>query len=138
MKILVAGDGYSEIHEVAVAHAFRRLGHHVGTFYWHEYFKTDSDFRRQWLKAQHKFIVGPTIAKLNADLVARAEEFRPDLVFIYRGTHVTGSAISRIKAQTPECLVFGYNYDDPFAPDHPHSLWRHFLSAVPAYDILFA
>src|SRR5712692_2851878 len=138
MRILVVGDGHSEIHEVAVAAAFRRLGHCVDTFYWHEYFKTGNRVGQQWLKAQHKFIVGPRISRVNADLVAKATLFRPELVFIYRGTHVTGSAILQIKAQMPKCLVFGYNNDDPFAAGHPPSLWRHFLTAIPMYDVSFA
>ena len=103
MKILVVGDGRSEIHEVAVAEAFRKLGHQVEVFYWHNYFSSDNIIVRQWLRAQNKFIFGPQITRLNRDLVARACLFLPDLIFIYRGTHVTSSAISQLKDRIPNC-----------------------------------
>lgn len=81
MKILVVGDGHSEIHEVPVAEAFRKLGHQVTTFYWHNYFKTRNIILKPWLRGQNKFIWGPQIRKINRDLSAKAYHLKPDLIF---------------------------------------------------------
>ena len=138
MKILVVGDGHSEIHEVAVAEAFRKLGHQVDVFYWNKYFRTNNFVVRQWFRVQNKFILGPQITKMNRDFVAKARQIIPDLIFIYRGTHVTPSTISKLKEQIPNCKVFGYNNDDPFALGHPPYLWRNFIAGVPHYDVVLA
>ena len=44
MKILVAGDCHSELHEEAVCKAFKELGHEVLKFGWHDYFKPTNGF----------------------------------------------------------------------------------------------
>lgn len=138
MKILVVGDGHSEIHEIAVAEAFRKLGHQVTTFYWHNYFKTPNIIMRHWLHGQNKVIWGPQIRKINRDLSAKAYHLKPDLIFIYRGTHIAAMTISEIKRNIPKCQIFGYNNDNPFAPGHPPWLWRNFMASLPLYDLMFA
>ncbi len=136
MKILVVGDGHSEIHEIAVAGAFRQLGHDVREFYWHRYFSCKRN--SAWLRLQNKFILGPRIGRLNADLAAEAVRFAPDLMFVYRGTHVLPSTLRWLKTQLPRCRVLGYNNDDPFAAKQPRWTWRYFLKGLPLYDAVFA
>lgn len=138
MKILVVGDGHSAIHEVAVAAALKKLGHEVEPFYWHSYFQLINPIVQLWRRAQNKFLIGPTINKLNCDLVKKAVEFGPRLIFIYRGTHVTPRTLIELKRVLPECQIFGYSNDDPFAAGHPPWLWRHFMKGVPIYDVVFA
>jgi spore maturation protein CgeB len=138
MKILVVGDGHSAIHEVAVVDAFKKLGHQVEAFYWQNYFNSQSRLVSLWQRVQNKFIIGPTLDRLNVDLINAAEQFNPKLMFIYRGTHITPQTITEIKQRLPDCVVYGYNNDDPFADGHPPWLWRHFLKSVPKYDLVFA
>ncbi|MDA9296044.1 glycosyltransferase [Burkholderiales bacterium] len=138
MKILVVGDGHSAIHEVAVFEAFQKLGHQVEAFYWHTYFNSQNPLVRLWQRIQNKFIIGPTLGGLNADLINAAVQFIPKLIFIYRGTHITPQTVTEIKQRLPDCVVYGYNNDDPFADGHPPWLWRHFLKSVPKYDLVFA
>jgi len=138
MRILVAGDGHSAIHEVAVVNAFQKLGHEVEAFYWQTYFESKYPVVRLWRRAQNKFIFGSTLAKLNADLISAAVKTNPKLIFIYRGTHVYTHTIEEIKRKLPNSFVFGYNNDDPFAVGHPPWLWRHFLKSVSKYDLMFA
>jgi len=138
MKILVVGDGHSSIHEVAVVEAFKKLGHQVEAFYWQAYFSSPKLVMRLWLRTQNKFIIGPTLNRLNADLIIAATEFNPKLIFIYRGTHIFPQTITVIQQKLPNCVVYGYNNDDPFADGHPSWLWRHFLTSIPKYDLLFA
>ena len=136
MKILVAGDGHSDIHEVAVAEAFRKLGHEVAVFYWSRYLQSPHTLFRLWLRAQNKFVWGPQIGRLNRDLVQRARGFGPDLVLVYRGTHVLPSALAELKRLLPACKLFGYNNDDPMSPGSSSWLWRHFLKGIPLYDVV--
>jgi hypothetical protein len=138
MKILVVGDGHSAIHEVAVAAAFKKLGHEVESFYWQDYFKSRNPIRRLWRRAQNKFLIGPSFNKLNRDLFLQAIQFEPKLIFIYRGTHIVSATIVALKRTFPDCKIFGYNNDDPFASGHPFWLWRHFLKSVPVYNLVFA
>jgi spore maturation protein CgeB len=138
MKILVVGDGRSAIHEVAVFNAFKKLGHTVEAFYWGDYYNSQNPFVRFWLRVQNKFIIEPMLSKVNAGLIRAAIEISPDLIFIYRGTHITSRSINNIKQKLPSCIIYGYNNDDPFSTGHPRWLWRHFLKCVPKYDLMFA
>jgi spore maturation protein CgeB len=118
--------------------AFKKLGHEVEPFYWQSYFKSINLLRRFLKKAQNKFLLGSTINRLNHDLVKKAIVFGPKLIFIYRGTHITPLTLIELKHSLPNCKIFGYNNDDPFAAGHPPWLWRHFMKCVPIYDLVFA
>lgn len=142
MKVLVAGDWHSELHEEVVSAALRELGHQVCEFKWHEYFDAlEGSCRRVRdvvLRAQNKYLAGPRFARVNRDFVSTAEAFQPDLVFVYRGTHITAESLRAIRRSCPGVVLAGYNNDDPFAPRQPRYLWRHFLEAVPEYDVVYA
>ena len=138
MKILIAGDWHSELHEQAVFNAFKALGHDVLKFAWHHYFKPDNRIDAFNKKVQNRLIAGPIIWKLNQDLIKAAAGFSPDMVFVYRGSHVTAGTLKKIKKMHPDATLVGYNNDDPFAKGHPYSLWRHFFKAVPVYDLVLA
>ena len=142
MKILIAGDWHSELHEEAVYQALRRLGHEVFRFSWHEYFHP----RTGWLRladdilkrAQNKYLMGPLLARINRDLLARVAEVKPDMIFVYRGTHITAQTLRAIRRVLPEITLVGYNNDDPFSPMYPTWLWRHFFAGIPEYDLVLA
>lgn len=139
MKILVAGDWHSELHEEAVYQAFKKLGHEVLKFSWHDYFKPNKGvIDRLGKKIQNRLVAGPIVQRLNRDFLTVAKRFSPDLIFVYRGTHLTFSTLKKIKQQLTDVTLVGYNNDDPFAQGHPYSLWRHFFKAVPVYDLMLA
>jgi len=139
---MVAGDWHSELHEVSVYEAFVRLGHRVERFSWHQYFRTPSGLFKPIKdivrRAQNKFLFGPLLNLVNQHLIEQVGHFEPDLLFVYRGTHIKASTLKKIKRLLPACILIGYNNDDPFAPGHPPWLWRHFLKAVPYYDLMLA
>lgn len=142
MRILIAGDWHSELHEEVVQQALRELGHEVQAFKWCGYFKRPRGVLG-WVahfvrRAQNKYLVGPAIRRLNRDLIAAALHFRPEMLFVYRGTHVTRETLRAIKKSSPDCVLVGYNNDDPFSPAYPHYLWRNFLRAIPVYDLMLA
>jgi len=138
MRVLVIGDGHSQIHEVAVANALKSLDHEVRSLFWHSYFEESNVVRRIFKRIQNKFLIGPAIKDINQDIVKEAIKFKPNLIFIYRGTHVYHDTISSLKALMPGCFIFGYNNDDPFSKGHSPFLWRHFLRSIPKYDLMFA
>lgn len=152
MKILVVADGIGEgIYDGAIANAFIDLGHQVKRFTWRHYFynyqykkefkiktaPSKFDFIKSiYYRVQNKFLIGPALYKINNDLVQTAEDFNPELIFIYRGTHVFKRTIKKIKNASGS-KVFGYNNDDPFSEVYPSYFWRFFLESIPEYDHLF-
>jgi spore maturation protein CgeB len=142
LRILIAGDWHSELHEEAIFHALGKLGHVVTAFSWHQYFRPsvgwitrlDSLARR----AQNKYLIGPQITRLNLDLIAQAAREQPDMVLIYRGTHILPETLRQLHLVVPDVALVGYNNDDPFAPNYPRWMWRHFLNGVPEYDLMLA
>ena len=141
MKILVAGDWHSELHEQAVYNAFIELGHETLRFAWHEYFKSAGAFSKlimPFLKAQNKYMFGPLVDRLNHELVDIVAHEQPNLVFVYRGTHIYQKTLQLIHKAAPSAVLVGYNNDDPFSPHYPRWKWRHFLAGVPEYDLVLA
>jgi len=142
MRILVAGDWHSELHEEVVSTALKNLGHEVEEFRWCHYFERKPGVwgrLAHWTsRVQNKYIVGVTVNRINTDLVDLASHFRPDMLFVYRGTHITADTLLAIKVAAPDCILVGYNNDDPFSPTQVPYLWRNFLSALPEYDLVLA
>lgn len=144
MNILVAGEWQFEIYEKAVFRALKSLGHEVYRFSWHEYFKSSAESgapffaKTFYRKFQNKFIIGPVINAINSDFVKAVHTYRPDMIFLYRGTHIKRDTLKAIKEKFPSTILIGYNNDNPFAEGHPFWLWRHFLASVPEYDMVLA
>lgn len=143
MKILIAGDWHSELHEEAAAIALNRLGHTVVRFPWHGYFNVTRPqhffpLGSSWMKLQNKFAVGPIVDRINEELASLVRESRADVLFLYRGTHIRQQTLMRIRRDNPRIMLVGYNNDDPFAPGQPFWLWRHFIACVPELDLVMA
>lgn len=142
MRILVVGDWHSDLHEEVVFHSFVKLGHEVTAFSWHRYFMQTAGLRARidslFKRAQNKYLAGPHLWKLNRDLINQASRESPDMIFIYRGTHILPNTLRRLRVVAPNVTLVGYNNDDPFSPDQPRWLWRHFLRGVPEYDLVLA
>ena len=139
MRILVVGDWHSELHEQAVLDALNSLGHEALKFSWHQYFdRTAGRLASLFLRAQNKYILGPSVARLNADLVRYAAQTQPDAVFVYRGSHIFARTLRRLRQALPGVVLVGYNNDDPFSPNYPWWQWRHFKRGLPEYDLALA
>ncbi|HAF00057.1 MAG TPA: hypothetical protein DCO68_05560 [Methylophilaceae bacterium] len=140
MKILVVGDWHSKLHEEVVYQSFKKLGHDVLAFPWHQYFSVTSNYLKHFYyvknRAQYKYLCGPIIKKLNQDLIDFVEKKQPDIVFIYRGTHILPDTLKRIKHAN--LTLIGYNNDDPFSPHYPKWTWRHFIKGIPEYDLILS
>jgi len=142
MRVLVAGDWHSDLHEAEVCKSLRRLGHEALEFKWFQYFSYDTG-RRRTLDAvlkrlQNKFVTGPLIARINRDFLTQVCLRKPDVIFVYRGTHLTAATLRKISRELPACKLVGYNNDDPFSPTQPRYLWRNFMDCIPVYDLMLA
>lgn len=138
MKILIAGDWHSNIHEHAVADAFSHLGHECVAFPWFHHFGFESKAKNFVKKIQNRLITGPLIKKINHEFVSVACSTEPDVIFIYRGTHITYDALNFLKKRFPKSVIVGYNNDDPFSQAQRSLLWRHFVNCIPLYDLVLA
>jgi spore maturation protein CgeB len=147
MKILVTGQYYTEIYEKPFYDGFKNLEYEVYAFKWHSYFKgypfpryfspPKSSLKSFYYKAQNKFLYGPSIGKLNSDFVKECIRIKPDIVFVYRGSHLYPRTLKKIKKRF-NAIILGYNNDDPFSDIYPWYYWRHFLKGLQYYDHLFA
>lgn len=141
MNVLIVGDWHSELHEKAVYQALRKLGHQPNRFSWCEYFQAAGwadKLVSPLFKAQNKYTIGPLVDRLNQDLVGKVALEQPDVVFVYRGTHIYAETLRQLRTVAPHVTLVGYNNDDPFSPQYPKWKWRHFLAGVPEYDLLLA
>ncbi|HEX2859838.1 MAG TPA: glycosyltransferase [Alphaproteobacteria bacterium] len=147
MKILMVADGHGgETHVHAMADGFKKLGHKVRVFTWQSYFHNypyanvyptrPNRLASIYYRFQNKFTFGPAVIKLNADLIKQARTFKPDMVFVYRGTHIYPRTLKALKATGAK--VMGFNNDDPFSSQYKPYFWRHFRRGIFAYDHLFA
>lgn len=142
MRVLIVGDWHSDLHEEAVSCALVSLGHVVNAFKWCEYFSLKGSLSYSLLnvvkRLQGKFLIGPLLQRLQKDLLVRVKCFEPEMVFIYRGTHITSTTLKKIKKILPQCVLVGYNNDDPFSIEQPSYFWRHFINGLPHYDLTLA
>lgn len=147
MKILIAADWHGEIYAQAFFDGFKSLGYDTFKFSWKEYYhhyqystryETDGNkFRSLYYRLQNKFLIGSAIKKINKDLMEKCKEIKPDIVFIYRGTHIYPQTIKNIKKNS-SCKVYGYNNDDPFSLEYPSYIWRYYKKSILFYDHIFA
>lgn len=109
MKILVAGSFLYPLYEAAFADALSRLGHEVHRFGWSRFFSGSAG------KLQAYFpLPGPALLQLNHALARQADHLRPDVLLVWRGTHVLPVVLRRIRTFGGTTIAT-YNNDDPFA-----------------------
>ena len=137
MKILIAGDWHSELHEEVVFHALQSLGHTPIRFAWHDRFRK-AGVLSILAKAQNKWLFGPLLRTLNEDFLRLARHTRPDCIFFYRNTHIFPQTLRQIRESLPSTCLVSYNNDDPFAPSQNARLWKYFLEGIPFYDLVLA
>lgn len=127
MKLVFAGAWGYPWYEEACSEALRRLGHDVVPFSW----------KGRVGRISERLMVGPQLSRLNNQLHALCEQVRPDILFVYRATHIFKDTLLRIKESCPGIRLAQYCNDDPFSPHAARLLWRHLIRALPAYDVHF-
>jgi hypothetical protein len=143
MRILVAGEWVWPWYEQACADALAKLGCEIRRFSWMERFRR---FRNdavepfhisKYAEFQNRTLWGPDVVALNADLLKAVKEFQPDVLFVYRATHIFPRTLQKIKQTFPETKLVQYCNDDPFSPKANKIHWRHLKCAIHLYDINF-
>jgi spore maturation protein CgeB len=74
---------------------------------------------------------------INKKFLKKVFETKPDLIFIYRGTHILPNSLQTVKKKM-QTLIFTYNNDDAFSSKWPKYVWRHFLKGLKYCDWIFA
>jgi hypothetical protein len=135
LRWLICGGWEFVQYEAACAAALERLGQTAIPFRWSPFFAgIGGRVERKWT------IAGPATRRMNAALLAAVRETEPNVVLVWRGTHVLARTIDAIRATSSPTLV-SYNNDDPFSPVysrgplHQRRLWRVFRPAIPHYDL---
>lgn len=136
--MMIAGAWQWPVYEKACADALTGLGTDIIRFCWADYFKGPFGSVQEAIP-----FPGPALFKLNRAIVNVAKEEKPEIVLVWRGTHILPKTLRAIKSQVGATLV-SYNNDDPFGPAvHGHVPWRHhfrwrqYLKSVPEYDLHF-
>lgn len=121
MKILIAGDWRWPFYEHAFSQALSELGHHVIPFSFGDYFAG--------LIGHYQSAIpfpGPALLGINKQLLKKASIEQPEVVFVWRGTHILPGTIKQLNRSG--ILTVSYNNDDPFGPlVHGNTSWYHRL-----------
>ena len=134
LRWLLAGPWDWNHYEEASANALQRLGQTVVPFRWSSFFEgLGGRVERKWT------IVGPSTRRMNAAMRRAIRESEPDVVLVWRGTHVLAQTLA--VARSARRVLISYNNDDPFSPAystgplHYRRTWRLFRRTIPDYDI---
>ena len=145
VKFLVVGAGLWPWYEQACQNALIATGHEVQRISYAEYFYKRHNntaellYRSPLAGVQNRLLVGPLLWKLNAEIVRRVSQFRPDVVWFFNCTHVFSSTVRAIRRQHPFTTLVQYANDNPFTygthvrPDY----YRHFKRSIPFHDLHF-
>ncbi|MEZ9064528.1 MULTISPECIES: glycosyltransferase [unclassified Vibrio] len=147
MKVLIVSDGFSShLYADSFTKPFEKLDWEVEHFEWLDYFfkyqypnhysNDGNKLKSIYFRVQNKFTIGPALKNINCDLIEKVKSYKPDLVLIYRGTHVWSSTIDKIK--TEKSIVFSYNNDDPFSSNYPFYYWRLHKKMSKSCDLVYA
>lgn len=138
MKILIVGSFIHEMYERALYDAFKSLGEEVYAFSWEEYnlrINQQVSMGKMINRIQDRFLLGPKIYNSNKALTSYVTKLSPDLVFIYRGTHIRPETILKIKKTG--AAVFSYNNDDPFSGVPSKRYWRNYIESAKLSDHIY-
>ena len=86
-------------------------------------------------RAQRKYRLGPSVDRLNSDLVKAARSLAVHAVFVFHGDLTYPATLRHLTEQGVYTIC--WQNDDPFGR-HPWYVFRHFKRAIPHYDRLFA
>jgi spore maturation protein CgeB len=85
-------------------------------------------------KIRHRLSAGPWVGLFNLSVLAEAERWRPQVVWVDKGIYLRPSTLRRLRERHGAKLIH-YNPDDPFGAFR-HG-WRLFRKGLPIYDLHF-
>jgi spore maturation protein CgeB len=137
MKIVIAGFWGWTQYEESFGKALEILGHEVIPFKTSNYFKGKVGHLQNIIP-----LPGPSLIKLNRDLLAFVENKKPDVLLAWRCTHILSSVIRKLNSLN--IITVSYNNDDPFGPQsgiklpwHHKLLWFNYLRNLNEFQFNF-
>lgn len=133
-KILVVGSFNKNMvfHTAALKEGFSRIGCNVSEFNWDIYASKNKFLS----KIEEHFLIGPKLKRCNDALYRICVEDEIEFVFIYRGTHIFLSTISKLRMHG--VIVFEFNNDNPFGLLNNKFFWRHYIKNCNGCDLIYA
>lgn len=135
MKIIIVGDWRYYIYEKSFAEELNRLGVRTIGFCIDDYFKGFTGKIERILP-----LPGPSLIRINHDLINVVKNESPDVLLGWRLTHVLPSTLKVIRSLG--VTLVSYNNDDPFGPKahgnvpwHHHALWFWYIKCLSFYDL---
>jgi spore maturation protein CgeB len=128
MKILYAAGLSPKESSLYRLWALERLGHHVVPFNTFDYLPRSPLIR----KVAHRLSAGPSVNRLNLDLLRIAEAEKPDLFWADKLLSMRPKTLDRMRAMG--LATVSYMIDNPFGPRRDPG-WRLYMKNIPHYDL---
>ncbi len=132
IRILFIGEVTPFLTTAARRDAFLSLGHHVETVNTRHLLRSGN---RMADRIRVLTLRTPGVYALNHKIVTTARRFRPDVIWIEKGTFVFPSTMRTLRHGEPVTLVY-HNTDDWKAePRFKRFFWRFLIRSLPLYDV---
>jgi spore maturation protein CgeB len=128
MKILYASGLSLEESSLYRLWALERLGHQVIPFNTFDYLPQNPIVR----KATHRLSAGPSVNRINRDLLRIAEAEKPDLFWADKLLSLRPKTLERLHAMG--IVAVSYMIDNAFGPRRDTG-WRLYMKNIPQYDL---
>lgn len=135
MKIIIVGSFKHIMYAKALHDEFGRQGHKSFAFDWERYKLRGNKFFDLISRVQERLLFGPFINLINRQLLKLVKDVNPNLIFIYRGTHIRAKTVSVIKKKGT--IVFSYHNDDPFCGVPSTRYMRNYINSAYICDYNF-
>jgi len=128
MKILYAAGLSPKESSLYRLWALERLGHHVVPFNTFDYLPRSPLVR----KVAHRLSAGPSVNRINRDLLLIAQAEKPDLFWADKLLSLRPKTLDRLRAMGIASV--SYMIDNPFGPRRDPG-WRLYMKNIPHYDL---
>ncbi|WP_158945523.1 glycosyltransferase [Granulicella sp. S190] len=108
--------------------ALERLGHQVIPLNAFEY-ESSNPFLR---KANQRLVIGPSVSRLNRDLIKIAEAEKPDVLWTDKLLYMRLQTLDRMREMG--IVTVSYMIDNPFGTRQDPG-WRLYMKDIPHYDL---
>ncbi|MEW6213030.1 MAG: hypothetical protein AB1631_32205, partial [Acidobacteriota bacterium] len=128
LRILAVADLWQGSDAYAYIRAFRRMGHSVRVTPSEDYIP--GKWRSKPLRALRRLLEPLFVREYSDALITEAENFRPDVFFVFKGRYVTAEALSAIRRMGAVAINF---YPDVSFMAHG----KYIPESLPLYDWVF-
>ncbi|XWK49197.1 hypothetical protein RBB78_18010 [Tunturiibacter empetritectus] len=108
--------------------ALERLGHQVIPFNVFDYESRNPVLR----KVNQRLVIGPSVTRLNTDLIKIAEAEKPDVLWTDKLLYIRPRTLDRMRVMS--IATVSYMIDNPFGTRQDPG-WRMYMKDIPHYDL---